>query len=69
MFVGLAPIAKDSGKGVGKHKTTHRANKIANSALMQIAMCNSRNCPQSKTYYPKQRKAGKSHWQLIKHLV
>ena len=69
MFVGLAPIAKDSGKVVGKHKTTHRANKIANSAMMQIAVCNSRNCAQSKIYYQKQRKAGKSHWQAIKCLA
>ena len=69
MFVGLAPIAKDSGKVVGRHKTTHRANKIAKDAMMQIAACNSRNCSQSKIYYQKQRKAGKSHWQAIKCLA
>ena len=38
-------------------------------AMMQIAVCNSRNCPQSKIYYQKQRKAGKSHWQAIKCLA
>jgi transposase len=69
MFTGLAPIPQDSGKRRGKHKTAHRANKIAKDAMMQIAECNRRNCPRSKAYYLKQREAGKSHWQSLKCLA
>lgn len=65
MFLGLAPIPQDSGTRKGKHKTAHRANKIAKDAMMQIAECNRRNCPRSKAYYLKQREAGKSHWQAL----
>jgi transposase len=69
MFLGLAPISDDSGKRKGRHKTTHRVNKIAKDAIMQIAECNRRLCPKSKAYYQKKRAEGKSHWQAIKCLA
>lgn len=69
MFVGVAPVADDSGKRQGRHRTTHRVNKVAKDAMMQIALCSSRVCDTSKNYYQKKRQQGKSHWQAIKCLA
>ena len=37
MYSGLSPVSDDSGKRKGFHRTTHRANKVAKDAIMQIA--------------------------------
>ena len=65
MFVGTAPVADDSGKRSGHHKTTHRVNKVKKDAIMQIALCNWRVSDISINYYQAKRKAGKSHWHKV----
>ena len=62
------PFSDDSGKRKGFHRTTHRANKVAKDAIMQIAASNQRYCA-SATYYLKKREAGLSHWQAVKCLA
>ena len=69
MYCGFAPISDDSGKRKGFHRTTHRANKVAKDAIMQIAESNRRYCPSSTRYYLKKREAGLSHWQAVKCLA
>ena len=69
MFCGVAPVSDDSGKRKGFHRTTHRANKVAKDAIMQIAASNRRYCASSATYYLKKREAGLSHWQAVKCLA
>ena len=69
MFCGVAPVSDDSGKRKGFHRTTHRANKVAKDAIIQIAASNQRYSPSSATYYLKKREAGLSHWQAVKCLA
>ena len=69
MFCGVAPVSDDSGKRKGFHRTTHRANKVAKDAIIQIAASNRRYSPSSATYYLKKREAGLSHWQAVKCLA
>ena len=69
MYVGLSPVSDDSGKRKGFHRTTHRANKVAKDAIIQIAESNRRYCAASASYYHKKREAGLSHWQAVKCLA
>ena len=69
MYCGLSPVSDDSGKRKGFHRTTHRANKVAKDAIIQIAESNRRYCASSTAYYNKKREAGLSHWQAVKCLA
>lgn len=69
MFCGLAPVSQDSGLTKGRHRTTHRVNKVAKDALIQAAACSAQVSAVSKQYYQKKRKEGKSHWQALKCLA
>lgn len=65
MFCGVVPVFDDSGKRKEFHRITHRANKAAKDAIIQIAEINRRYSPSSATYYLKKREAGLLHWQVV----
>jgi len=61
------PVSDDSGKRKGYHKTTHRVNKVAKDAIMQIAECNRRVCEKSKKYYQKKYKSTLAFSKMLNH--
>ncbi|MFB6216416.1 MAG: IS110 family transposase [Candidatus Aenigmatarchaeota archaeon] len=68
LFCGTSPLPYSSGKSSGD-RTSKRVNKRAKDAIMQIARCSLQHNPESKRYYDKKRKEGKSHWHAIKCLA
>jgi transposase len=68
LFCGVSPVPHSSGK-YSTDRTTQRVNKRAKDAIMQIAQCSIQHNPESKRYYDKKRKEGKSHWHAIKCLA
>jgi len=69
VFCGVVPVADESGKRKGFHRTTHRANEVAEDGMMQIAEFYRRHCPASAAYCQKKRDAGFSHWQPSRYLA
>lgn len=68
LFCGASPLPYSSGK-YKNDRTSKRVNKRAKDAIMQIARCSIQHNPESKRYYDKKRKEGKSHWHAIKCLA
>ena len=68
LFCGTSPLPYSSGK-YSNDRTSKRVNKRAKDAIMQIAKCSVQHNPESKRYYDKKRKEGKSHWHAIKCLA
>ena len=68
LFCGTSPLPYSSGN-YSNDRTSKRVNKRAKDAIMQIAKCSVQHNPESKRYYDKKRKEGKSHWHAIKCLA
>ncbi len=68
LFCGVSPLPYSSGN-YSSDRTSKRVNKRAKDAIMQIARCSIQHNPESKRYYDKKRKEGKSHWHAIKCLA
>jgi len=68
LFCGASPLPYSSGK-YSNDRTSKRVNKRAKDAIMQIAKCSVQHNPESRRYYQKKRKEGKSHWHAIKCLA
>jgi transposase len=68
LYCGASPLPYSSGK-YNSDRASKRVNKRAKDAIMQIARCSIQHNPESKRYYDKKRKEGKSHWHAIKCLA
>ena len=68
LYCGVAPVPHSSGSWQSD-KSTHQVNHWAKDALMQMARCSKKHGKESKEYYEKKRKEGKSHWHAIKCLA
>jgi len=68
LYCGASPLPHSSGK-YSSDRSSKRVNKRAKDAIMQMARSSLKHNPESKRYYEKKRKEGKSHWHAIKCLA
>ncbi len=68
LYCGIACLDDKSGKRQ-RSKRAYRVNHTAKDAIMQIANCSIRFNPDSKAFYERKRKEGKTHWQAVKSLA
>ncbi|MBK1880083.1 IS110 family transposase [Pelagicoccus mobilis] len=62
---GAEPRTRSSGKWKGKERISKRGVEIARTALFQASFCSLKFDAQLKSYYDKQKAAGKSHRQAV----
>jgi transposase len=68
LYAGIAPVAKSSGK-LHRHKQNHKGNRKLNSDLYLVALNQLRWHPQSKAYFEKKVKEGKTKKHAIRCLM
>lgn len=68
LYCGVAPVPHSSGSWQSD-RSTQQVNHWAKDALMQMARCSKKHGKESREYYEKKRKEGKSHWHAIKCLA
>jgi len=68
IYCGVACVNNNSGK-ITKAKAVYKANKKCKQTLITLAGCSIHFNPQSKTYYLKKRKEGKSHNHTLRCLA
>ncbi|MEF8726293.1 MAG: IS110 family transposase [Candidatus Bipolaricaulota bacterium] len=68
LYCGASPLPYSSGS-YSTDRTTNRVNKRAKDAIMQMARCSAQHGEESRRYYEKKRREGKSYWHAIKCLA
>ena len=66
---GLAPVARDSGAVSGNHRAPRRYHRRLRHIFWMSALTAIRTCPESRTYYEKNRAQGKAHRQALMALA
>jgi transposase len=64
-YAGLIPVARDSGKRVGKHRRMRGGNKTLKRVFYQSAFSSLRGCAESRAFYDRKRAEGKRHTQAL----
>jgi len=64
-YAGLIPVARDSGKRVGKHRRMRGGNKTLKRVFYQSAFASLRSSPESRAFYDRKRAEGKRHTQAL----
>ena len=67
-YAGLAPVTKSSGSSIRGEHAPHRGNRQLKRAMFLSAFA-ALHDPASRTYYDKQRSAGKTHTQALLRLA
>ncbi len=68
VYCGVGCVDNSSGKKKGA-KSVHKANKFCKATMINIAGCTIRYVKESRDYYSKKRKEGKSHNKALRNLA